>query len=55
MKSSFFKYIFILFVIGIIGCTIYFIYFRKEESKEEVVESKEETVDTKIDLRLRNI
>ena len=56
MKSSFFKYIFIVFVIGIVVSTIYFIYFREEEEKtEEIVESKDEYVDEKKDIRLRYI
>ena len=54
MKSGFFKYIFLIFVIIIIVSTIYFIYFRKEEKPQEVVESKEEYVGEKKDIRLRN-
>ncbi len=40
MKSNFFKYIFILFVVGIIIFAIYKIYFNKE--KEENVEAQNE-------------
>ena len=53
VKSSFFKYIFIFFVIGIIISTIYFVYFRKEEKHEEIVESEVESIDEKKDLRMR--
>ena len=52
MKNSFFKYIFILFVIGIIIFAIYMIYFKKEVNENVIEEEKiEEEVEIK-DLRL---
>lgn len=38
MKSNFFKYIFILFAIGIITFAIYMIYFRNNEVENEIEE-----------------
>ena len=52
MKSNFFKYIFILFAIGIIIFAIYMIYFRNNEIENEIEEVvTEEVVEIK-DLRL---
>lgn len=52
MKSNIFKYIFILFAIGIIIFAIYKIYFNKESEENKIVETAEvETVKIK-DLRL---
>ena len=52
MKNGFFKYIFILFVIAIIGFTVYMIYFRPEAKTDEVKESKTEEITETKDLRL---
>lgn len=53
MKSNFFKYVFILFAVGIVAYSIYAIYFKDKdyqtERQNEIVE--EEVVETK-DLRL---
>lgn len=38
MKSNFFKYIFILFAIGIIIFAIYMIYFRNNEVENKIEE-----------------
>ena len=53
MKSNFFKYIFIIFAIGIIVYSIYTIYFKDKEKVENVEENTitEEIAETK-DLRL---
>lgn len=52
MKSNFFKYIFILFVVGIIIFAIYMIYFKDEKQQTEIkTEQVENTIDIK-DLRL---
>ena len=53
MKSNFFKYIFILFVVGIIIFTIYKIYYKEDKDNNQVVEevSQEEIEEIK-DLRL---
>ena len=54
MKSNFFKYIFILFVIAIIIFAIYMIYFKKDNTQNEIIETqKEEVVVEELkDLRL---
>ena len=52
MKSSFFKYIFILFIIGIIGCSVYFIYFKDKEEPKEIIQTEIEEAQEKKDLRL---
>ena len=52
MKSNFFKYIFILFVVGIIIFDIYSIYFKEDKIQNDVIETnKEEVVEIK-ELRL---
>lgn len=52
MKSNFFKYIFILFVVGIIIFAIYSIYFKEDKIQNDVIETnKEEVVEIK-ELRL---
>lgn len=51
MKSNFFKYIFILFVVGIIIFAIYTIYFKEEKTENKIEEVVQETVEIK-DLRL---
>ena len=52
MKSNFFKYIFIIFAVGIIIYAIYSIYFKKSNEEDYVPENTvEETVQIK-DLRL---
>lgn len=51
MKSNFFKYVFILFVVGIIIFAIYTIYFKEEKTENKVEETVEEVVEIK-DLRL---
>lgn len=50
MKNNFVKYIFILFVIGLIGFAIYKIYYEEEEKPMQttVTSSKEETIITNI-------
>ena len=52
MKTNFFKYIFILFAVGIIIFAIYKIYFKEENSKNEVVNEVEQEVTQIKDLRL---
>ena len=52
MKTIFFKYIFILFAVGIIIFAIYKIYFKEENSKNEVVNEVEQEVTQIKDLRL---
>ena len=52
MKSNFFKYIFILFVISIIIFTIYIFYFKEDEIQNEIVENTIEDVAEIKDLRL---
>ena len=42
MKSNFFKYIFILFVVGIILFTIYKIYYKEDKLENEVIETESE-------------
>lgn len=44
MKSNFFKYIFILFVVGIIIFAIYYLYFKEDKTQAKVIEPKEEKV-----------
>lgn len=52
MKSNFFKYIFILFVVGIIIFAIYSIYFKEDKIQNDIIETnKEEVVEIK-ELRL---
>lgn len=52
MKSNFFKYIFIIFAIGIIIYSIYALYFKDKDVKEENTENEiEEVVEIK-DIRL---
>lgn len=53
MKNNFFKYIFILVVIALIGGAIYMIYKDEENSKDNTVtEQKEEEPNISTDLRL---
>lgn len=52
MKSNFFKYIFILFVIGIIIFAIYRLYFKNKDEQVEVVQKVQEEVVQIKDLRL---
>ena len=52
MKSNFFKYIFILFVISIIIFTIYIFYFKEDEIQNEIVENTIEDIAEIKDLRL---
>lgn len=52
MKTNFFKYIFILFAVGIIIFAIYKIYFKEENNKNEVVNEVEQEVTQIKDLRL---
>ena len=52
MKTGFFKYIFILFVIGIVIFTIYMIYFKDDNNKNEInQEVIQEQVEEIKDLR----
>ena len=55
MKANFFKYIFILFIVGIIIYSIYAIYFKDKEKVQEEVVAEVEELETKKDIRLRNI
>lgn len=52
MKSSIFKYIFIIFVLGIIAFTIYMIYLKKDETPNVTNESEEVVEEDVKDLRL---
>lgn len=52
MKSNFFKYIFILFAIGIIIYSIYAIYFKEKGIQEENTENETIEVAEKKDIRL---
>ena len=53
MKTNFFKYIFILFAIGIIIFAIYMIYFKdnKVENKIEEVRSRRNNRDKRFKIR----
>ena len=53
MKSNFFKYIFITFILGIIILAIYFIYFKDKNETQVNEENNVEFVEEKKDLRLR--
>lgn len=52
MKSNFFKYIFILFVVAIIIFAIYTIYFKENKVDQEVVEIGQEEITEVKELRL---
>lgn len=52
MKSNIFKYIFIIFAIGIIIYSIYALYFKDKEIKEENEEGKGIEIVEKTDIRL---
>ena len=52
MKNSVFKYIFIVFVIGIIVFTIYMIYIKKDEPKNEVIQLPVEEITEGKELHL---
>ena len=52
MKFNFFKYVFILFVVGIIIFAIYMIYFKEDKPQNEVVETQEAEVVKINNLRL---
>ena len=40
MKNNFFKYIFILFIVGIIIFAIYMIYFKEEQQENKIEETR---------------
>lgn len=40
MKTNFFKYIFILFAVGIIIFAIYMIYFKEDEEDNQIKETR---------------
>lgn len=52
MKSNFFKYIFIIFAIGIIIYSIYAIYFKDKQNTQESTETQTEEVTQTKDIRL---
>lgn len=52
VKSNFFKYIFIIFAIGIIIYSIYALYFKEEETIDEENQITEEQIEEIKDMRL---
>lgn len=52
MKSSIFKYIFILFIIAIIIFTIYTFYFKKDDTQNKIEETQQEQTEEVKELRL---
>lgn len=55
MKSNVIKYIFILFVIGIIGFAVYKIYYKKDTTTENEIANEISTkTEVLTNMRLRN-
>ena len=55
MKSNIIKYIFILFVIGIIGFAVYKIYYKEDTSiQNEVSNEVTEQAEVLTNMRIRN-
>lgn len=55
MKSNIIKYIFILFVIGIIGFAVYKIYYKEDTSTQnEVSNEVTEQAEVLTNMRIRN-
>lgn len=52
MKSNLFKYIFIIFAVGIIAYSIYAICFKNKENPQEEQQTEEVVEETKKDIRL---